>query len=364
MTALDRVLAGLYAGMLRCYPASVRSEFGEEMLAVFMDSLRNYSHTSALGMLVVLLRELIDWPFVLVDEYKQALRRRITPLVNGKGRPIKLERRTLERIKNVISRSQPFDMDKRQMILAALPPLLLGLGIMVSSFIRTDVWYRLPTWQLYLSAVVVLIPGIVVGVGGLWAFQKNLPDWGLTWVGTAFMGMTLFTAVFVDEGVDEGWLTLTPVVELVLGLVFFLVGLSLLILIARRSWPQAGLFTIAVASTMGLSLFQSLTAAPFNRDDLAVFAGPSGLIFALLIYTYVRQAAMIRIGIIIGVGVLNSALALIASNAWGSWLANRGAPSPFLSLIIILTGLLLSGPLAGLMMRRIGRPGGSGKPAV
>ena len=70
------------------------------------------------------------------------------------------------RIKKVISNSRPLAMDKRQVVLAALPPALLGLGIMAAALIRTDVWYRLPTWQLYLSMAVVLIPGIVVSVGG------------------------------------------------------------------------------------------------------------------------------------------------------------------------------------------------------
>lgn len=268
------------------------------------------------------------------------------------------------RIKKVISKNRPLTMGKRQVLLAALPPLLLGLGIMISSLIRTDVWYRLPTWQLYLSVVVVMIPGIVVSLGGLRAIQKRLPDWGLTWVGTAFMGFTLFTQVFVSEGTQEGWLAITPAIELVLGITFLLTGLTLLTIIARRGWSQAGLFTIAVASTMGLSLFQSMTAAPFNRDDIALFAGPLGLIFGSLIYLYIRQSALTRIVIIAGVGFINTAVALIASNAWGSWLENRGAPSPLVPLLIILTGLLLSGPVTGLLMRWIGKLREGGNPVV
>ena len=114
---------------------------------------------------------------------------------------------------------------------------------------------------------------------------------------------------------------------------FFFTGLVLLFLIAWRGLPQAGLFTIAVACTMGLSLFQSLTAAPFNRDDIALFAGPLGLIFGILIYVYIIQSGIVRIVIIAGVGLVNTMVALIATNTWSSWLDNRGAPSPLLPLL-------------------------------
>lgn len=355
MTHLSSILSTLYGWMVRCYPGSIQTEFGEEMRAVYREASVDASISSSWDLLGVFLKELWDWPAALLGGYHEALSRSSNPSSEGYGAVIISGDTILGRVKDMISQELSFANDKRQVSITALPPLILGLGIMLSALIRTDVWYRLPIWQLYLSAGVVLLSGGIVGLGGLIASVKRLPDWGLTWVGSAFMGVTLFVKVFVEEGVEEGWLSLAPATEVVLGLTFFLAGVALLILTAKRGWTHAGLFTIAVACTMGLSLFQSLTAAPFNRDDIALFAGPLGLIFGLLIYIYIRQSSVVRIMIIAGVGFVNSAVALIATSAWSSWLDNRGAPSPLLPLIVILTGLLLAGPVAGLIMRSIRR---------
>jgi hypothetical protein len=347
--------------MLQCYPGSIRAEFGEEMNAVFLKASLDASTNSRWGMLAVFLKELLDWPWALVDGYMDVYRLRSSTSINDDQTMSMSRDSTIERFFNMINQDVSLKMSKRHGMISALPPVLLGFGIMASALVRTDVWYRLPTWQLYLSVGVVLLSGLVVGIGGILALYKRIPTWGLSWAGCAYMGFTLFAMVFVEEGVEEGWLSIAPASELVLGLVIFFTGLSLLVLAARRGWPQAGLFTIAVACTMGLSLLQALTAAPFNRDDIAMFAGPMGLIFGSLIYMYIQRSGTVRIMIIAGVGFANSTVALIASNAWSSWLENRGAASPLLPLLVILTGLLFSGPIAGLILRSIRR---LSKPAV
>jgi hypothetical protein len=346
--------------MLRCYTGAIRAEFGEEMQAVFIEAVVDAGSSSRLSVLGVFLKELLDWPYELILGYFTAFK---SGLFLSNHDRLLLGGTATGRVQMMTLGDRPLNMDKRQAAIAALPPLLLGMGIMLSAMIRTDVWYRLPTWQLYLSVVIVLVPGLIVAVGGLIALRKRIPDWGLTWVGCAFMGFTLFTQVFVGEGLDEGWLNLSVIVETILALIFFGAGLLLLVLTARRGWEKGGLFTIAVAATMGLSLFQSLTAAPFNRDDIALLAGPSGLIYAILIYIFIFQPGTSKIAIILGVGLINTGVALIASNAWQSWMENKGATSPLFPLLVLLTGLLLSGPVSGLILRSIKRVGGGNKPA-
>ena len=355
MKFFPELFSFLYRCTLRCYPRSIREEFGEEMQAVFWEAGVNASRSKPWGMLGVFLRELLDWPFALLNAYMDTLKVRYVWLFR-RNRAWSISRGySEERRWDMTSQDELSSMSKRQAISMAIPPLLLGLGIMFSSMIRTDVWYRLPAWQLYLSVAVVFLPGIIVGIVGLLALFKRIPDWGLTWVGSAFMGFTLSTQVVVKELTEEGWLSLKPLTETALGLSFFFVGFLLLILAAIRGWPRAGLFTIAVACTMGLSLFQSLTAAPFNRDDIALLAGPLGLIFGVLIYVYIRHPGILRILLLVGIGLINGCVAFIATNAWRSWFENRGTASPLIPLLVILTGLLFSGPVSGVILRPIKR---------
>jgi hypothetical protein len=66
MTA-TRLLAHLYALLLRLYPPHFRAEFGEEMQVVFSEAAKEAAARGALGLL--LLRELSDAPSALVRAY-------------------------------------------------------------------------------------------------------------------------------------------------------------------------------------------------------------------------------------------------------------------------------------------------------
>lgn len=95
-----------------------------------------------------------------------------------------------------------------------------------------------------------------------------------------------------------------------------------------------------------------VTAGPFNRFDLALLAGPLGLLVAALIYAYARGASLTRIGVLVCVGLLNAGLCWMAGRVWQSWYLSRGETSAVWPLLAILTGTLLAGPVLGL----IGRP--------
>jgi hypothetical protein len=241
----------------------------------------------------------------------------------------------------------------KRSIWISLPPLLLGLGIMVSALVRTDVWYRLPQWQLYLSVGILFLPGVVVAAVGLVALIRRIPDWGISWLGSAFMGFVLSMQVTLGEFIDEGVISMHPAVETALGLGFFLTGLALLLVIAARGWSRSGLFTLAAAATMGLSLLQAVTAAPFNRDDLALLAGPLGLTFSLLIFFYLQKPGASRWVALVITGLLNVGVVLITTQAWRVWRVPPGAAGFITPLLIMMTGLLLSGPVSGLLIKPI-----------
>ncbi len=336
------LLCRLHRGMVRCYPRPVREEFGKEMQAVFREAMASAWSSGRRAAFGLLIRELIDWPFAVFSAHFDTLADRNPSLAEKPMSEAALAGRRNTRWRISMSK-RPF--------FAALPPVLLGLGIMASALIRTDVWYWLPTWQLYLSAAVPLVAGLVVAAMGLLAVLKRLPTWGVSWVGTAFMGSTLLVKVIVEEGTEEGWLLLPPLVQAALALAFLLAGGLLLLIMAKRGWEHAGLFTMAAAGTLGLSLLQSMTAAPFNRDDLALLAGPMGTLFGVLLYVYILRPGTRRIAALAGIGMLNAGVVLVTTDALESPFARRGSPSPLLPLLLIITGLLLAGPLTGVLFR-------------
>jgi hypothetical protein len=337
--------------MVASYPAATRLEFGEEMIDVFDESMQQLAREGTTAQLTFFMRELRDWPLSILSAYYDELH----------GRWSRASKANLQAVSGWLIESEVMmdasediaSQGRRQSTRMALPPLLLGLGIMVAALIRTDVYYRLPVWQLYLSIAVMLLPGVIVGGVGLLAFFRRIPDWGITWVGSAFMGFVLTAQVVLGELVDEGTIFLPPIVEAVLGIVFFLTGLALLLLLAVRDGSRSGLFTLAAAATMGLSLLQAVTAAPFSRDDLALLAGPFGLGFALLIYFYCQRPGASRWVALTLTALLNAGAVVVAAFAWSEW---RLGPAPMEIvpvLLILITGLLASGPLSGLLMRPI-----------
>lgn len=349
MRKLRNHLNWLYRGLLACYPASIRREYGEEMRSVFEEACEQESSTFAL--LLTFLRELQDWPILVIEAHHDEF------LVGGEERSrvshAHLSSGTIESGVDMTDGDEIAPEGARQVAWMAMPILLLGLGIMIAALVRTDVWYRLPAWQLWLSMALTLLPGLIVGGVGLFAIVRRVPDWGITWVGCAFMGFALSTEVMLGELVDEGTITLAPPVAASIGLSLFLAGLVVLLILAVRGWVKSGLFTLAAAATMGLSLLQSVTAAPINRDDLALLAGPLGLVFALLIVAYVRGRSVNRGAVLLATAALNVGVAVLVESAWSDWglITERATVIPM--LFVLMTGLLASGPISGLLVKPI-----------
>ncbi|MGD1992307.1 MAG: hypothetical protein PVI59_03855 [Anaerolineae bacterium] len=243
-------------------------------------------------------------------------------------------------------------MDPRQVLLSALPPLLLGLGVVLNSVLisvpsSSARWYTVPTWRLVASIGVGLLSAATLFVGGLIALLRGLPDCGYTWAGAGFATLALGLNLVAGERAELGLPLISPAVDIVILVLLLLAGLVLLGWTALRGWPQAGLVSIGISTVMVLSLCGMATNAPFYRYDLALAAGPLGLLTALLIYIYVRRPGIVRIAAMVGIGLSSIATTVMVNQAWRTWLATRGQPSPLLPFLILLTGSLLAGPVLG-----------------
>jgi hypothetical protein len=353
---LLRILPALYARLLWFYPRRFRSEFEQEMYMVFHDALAEAAEKGILSLLRLCLRELQDWPGAAIKEHWHTLQSRLgdeDSHVSNEGRRIVLipiqERIPMTNGKN---ENQMMD-DKRLALITGLPPFLLGLGVSSASLLCADPWYAVPSWRLYLSVAALLIPAAVIACGGLFALFKKIPDWSLTWVATGFMGFVLLLKTIADEQADEGNFLISQSGDTIVTIVLFLIGLGLLGIVSFRGWRNAGLLSIGLAGTLGLSLCSYLTAAPFNRHDLSLIALPVGLLLGVFIYQYVRGPDAARFGILLGVAILNVGTIFMANQVWQEWLTTSGKPSPILPLLVLIMALLLSGPIMGAVVQPI-----------
>gem|GEM_PF-5276339 len=233
---------------------------------------------------------------------------------------------------------------QRQAVAAALPPLLFGLGIALASLVRGGPWYAVPFWRLILSVVVGFIPAAVIAGGGFVALVRRLPDWGYTWVGASLMGLLLLAKTTTEELAEEGTFLISPLEGPLVGVLILLAVLAALSVAALRGWRQAGLVSIGLSATFGLSLCFAVTAGPSHRHDLALLAGPLGLLSAALIYAYARGSRLVPIAVFLALWLLNAGLVWMANRVWQPWLVAGGKPSPAWPLMVLLTGLLLVGP--------------------
>jgi hypothetical protein len=69
MTRLNKFAFWLYPQLLRLYPRRVREEFAEEMTAVFRQDMQAAAAGGSRDALVVLGRELRDWPINCLREH-------------------------------------------------------------------------------------------------------------------------------------------------------------------------------------------------------------------------------------------------------------------------------------------------------
>ncbi len=315
------------------YPYGFRQEFSREMQAVFQEKLVAKKAAGKWALWRVFWEELRDWPGAVLTEYCFAFRETF-----GRG------------LMSLITEDKSWKIEnRRDAILASLPPVLFGIGIALGALVIWEPWYVVPQWRLWTGVAIILVPAAVIALGGTLAIIKRLPAWGYTWAGGAVMGLVALVKLLAEDRADFGLPLLSPLLDVAL-LVILLLGISALVIVtAWRGWRQAGLTSLGFATIAGMSIFSLATAAPLNRYDLATLAAPVGVVMALLTYFYVRKGDVGRVIAILGFGVMNAVVFLVIFSAWD---LPPGRPSPLIPLLVALTGALLVGPLAGL----VGRP--------
>jgi hypothetical protein len=296
-------------------------------------------------LLALWLGELRDWPAALLSAYGSWVRR-VRSQIRWQGGV------TMAKTWKGGDGGRRWAIDEgRRAVLAALPPLIMGVGIAAASMVDGGTWFDLTIWQQGLLILLTALPVGILGVGGLIALIRSIPDWSYAWAGGTFVAATVALKILAEERAEVGAPIVSPGVDVALALALVLAGGVVLIVAAWRGWAQAGLTSIGFVSVFGIATFSMVRAAPFHRNDLVLLAAPLGLLQASLTYVYVRgrRPKLARWMVLASIWLLNGAPMLVAHRVWQPWLAERGRTSPILPLLIIVTVLAWAGPVAGLL---------------
>lgn len=325
--------------MLCAYPHGYRQEFGPEMVAVFSQAAEEAAANGILW--PVFLRELRDWPLRLMSEYFQswtgAIQRRMQMNTEKDGANWRIE-------------------DRRQALYVALMPVVIGLGIGLKDIALWPDYKVVPVWRFALALGILGASMLAVIVVGVIAVLRKLPDWGFIWAGGGLMAVVLGLRVLADELMEQGANGLiSPSWDMAIMVSLMAAGFVLLVVAAWRGWQQAGLVSMGMAITTGLELFNAVTYAPFNRYLLSLIALPVSVVIGLLVYAYCRGRERVRLATLAGIAALNIGTVMMANQVWLSHPLGRDGDTPVIPLLILLNGLLLAGPVIGLIGKPIRR---------
>ncbi len=329
MNRAINLLSRVYASLTALYPPDFRFDFRSEMQAVFHEKLLDLGETGRGPLWRAGIRELIYLPGAVFTEY-------VISFKNALGRALMS-----------ISEDKTWKIDnRRDAVIASLPATLFGVGLSLGALVTWRPWYEIPTWRLWVGIGCVLCAALIIALGGIVALIKRFPAWGYTWVGASAMGFVLFVKTMAEEQADFGLPMLSPAMDVLLAIAILLGVAALIGFSAWQGWRHAGMVSLGFATMAGMSSFSMATAAPLNRSDLALLAAPVGLAMSLLTYVFVRQGDLGRVLAITGFGLLNAMMLLVVARAWDMPAVH---PFPVLPFLVVLTGALLVGPVAGLI---------------
>ncbi len=252
---------------------------------------------------------------------------------------------------------------RRDAWLAALPPVLFGLSVTVPILLMallgrlviggpTRVRFGPPDVNaaLLVGIGVVLLVALTLVVGGVVAVARRLPAWGYTWTGTAVLVVMSGLSVAAE---DLPYLV-SPMADVAIMLVL-LAMLGAAIGIAGWRGPLlGGLAGLSVTMILSLGIVCSVEAAPFSRLDIALLAGPLGLVYGGLLYGFVtgptaRRVALLTVGGLLCLGTMAGAY----YGVFWQWVLEHGKNAQLLNLLMIGAALLAFGPAVGLVVRKL-----------
>ncbi|MBC8248087.1 MAG: hypothetical protein H8E90_00280 [Anaerolineales bacterium] len=249
---------------------------------------------------------------------------------------------------------------RRDALLAALPPALFGLSITVFFLLMAPLGRLViggPTRVHYVPPInamagvgMVLLATLTVVAGSMVAAVRRLPVWGHAWTGAAVMAI-LFVLMIASD--DRPYLVSPAVDVMIVTALLLMMGAAL----GAAGWRGpllGGLAGLSAVMILSLVVVSWASALPFGRLDVALLAGPLGLLYGGLIYGFVtgppaRRAALLAVS---GLLCLGAMMGVEYGSFW-QWRLNHGQTGQAWILLTVGVALLAFGPAVGLVAQRL-----------
>jgi hypothetical protein len=252
---------------------------------------------------------------------------------------------------------------RRDALLAALPPVLLGLSIGISLLLRaplsrlviggpTRIHYTpgVITGGMMVTIGVIVLASLILVIGGLVAVAQRLPLWGTTWVGTTVM-VIVFALMVVSD--DLPYLV-SPLIDMLIALALMALLGAALGAVAWRGPLLGGLAGLSTIMILSLVVISWASNPPINRLDVGLLVGPLGLVYGGLLYGFVtgspaRRTALLAVG---GFLCLATMFAVEYGVFW-QWRVSHCQTGQPLILGAVGLAILAFGPAVGLVAQRL-----------
>lgn len=252
---------------------------------------------------------------------------------------------------------------RRDALLAALPPLLLGLSIAISLLLRaplsrlviggpTRVHYTpgVITGGMMVTIGVIALAALILVIGGVVAAVRCLPFWGHTWVGTTVMVIVFALVVAAD---DLPYLV-SPVIDVLIIMALMLLLGAALGAVGWRGPLLGGLAGLSTTMILSLVVVSWASNPPINRLDVGLLVGPLGLLYGGLLYGFVtgppaRRAALLAVGGLLCLGTMWG----VEYGVFWQWRVSHGQTGQVWMLLAVGLAILAFGPAVGLAAQRL-----------
>ena len=313
------LVAWIYSLTLHLYPPGFRSEYADEMRAVFTEALKDASTHGRSNSVRILLREIADLPANLFPQFW-------TILYDWISQPWQ------DQAAFTAHTSHPGSLLSAG--LAGLPHLLFALALYLPLLVTKALElpnYHGPGLPMLWAVVAVIL---------LIAHRLGWPCWSASWIGYGLVYLlsqmnTLFPIGFFSYLTGFIWLVITGV---------------LLFWLARRNWIS-GLLAILPISPMWVWLARR-ESLPNSLEEAALYVSIS-LILMLAVGIIVRlgrwqTALLLMLAVILAVGMPGSTsdlypggLALMDQSKANFWNGTGGWLSSYLLLLVLTAPLWL-----------------------
>jgi hypothetical protein len=317
MNTLLPWLIYIYSRLVLLYPRSFRNEFGEEMRAVFRDSVDEAVKEGCLALALVSLRELINLPANLLRERLYEFQRKEMKMVTDG---------------NVDSTSDIDDGAGRwDALIGVLPFLLFGVASML---VKTDFLYPHPYSYLnYVYSELVLY--VIALIGLFFGLSRGVPRWTYSYLGWSMFFAWLWMSRSVTHFGDSpstndplfGWWSWLPIL-IVLGHALFLIRsfrpLRQLVRDVWQDWTRLSLAMYAFIAWLAIVAVYDENHHPY----LLAFIAASTLAISVSVWAFLksRTTGKRTIALISGCGA-GYIVAKVCDATW-DWWTYHGLPAP------------------------------------